>query len=93
MSTQKQKIEKYERLLHLIQMHREVTMDASQVRQLLDNICAWSYAHRRGNGELTEAEQKRLITSKFNKLTDTEETINSVHRDTTCVHGNDVSEF
>lgn len=70
MTAQKEKIAMYESLLHDIQMYREVTMDGDKVRQLLDNIGSWSYAHRQGNGMLTESQQKRLITSKFKKLRD-----------------------
>jgi len=66
--TLKEKIAMYEGLLHDIQMYREVTLDGEKVKQLLDNIGAWSYAHRVGNGMLTDRQQKRLITAKFKKL-------------------------
>jgi len=70
MTTQKEKIAMYESLLHDIQMYREVVLNGDKVKQLLDNIGSWSYAHRQGNGELTEQQQKRLITSNFKKLRD-----------------------
>lgn len=70
MATLREKVTMYERLLHNIQMYREVTMDGDKVRQLLDNVGAWSYAHRQGNGELTDRQQHALIDAKFRKLTD-----------------------
>jgi hypothetical protein len=68
--TMHEKIIQYEDLLHRIQLLREVTMDGDAVRELLDNICRWSYAHRQGNGELSELQQQKLINGQFWKLTD-----------------------
>jgi hypothetical protein len=72
MVTLREKVKMYEQLLHTIQMYREVTMDGDKVRQLLDNVGAWSYAHRQGNGELTDKQQQALIDAKFRKLTHVE---------------------
>lgn len=66
--TQKQKIEMYEALLHDIQMFANVAMDPEIVGDLISNICAWSYAHRCGNGELTDRQQQAIITRNFWKL-------------------------
>ena len=68
MSTLKQKVETYERVLHDLQMHYEVTGNDAQLRYRLDKISNWSYAHRVGNGALTERQQKKLINDAFNKL-------------------------
>lgn len=68
--TMHEKIKQYEKLLHSIQMHHEVTMNAAAVNQLLNNIGNWSYAHRTGNGELTESQQQDLINYRFWKLND-----------------------
>lgn len=68
MSTLKQKVETYERVLHDLQMHYEVTGNHEQVEDQLSRICNWSYAHRVGNGMLTEKQQKKLIKEAFNKL-------------------------
>lgn len=70
MITQAQKIEKYERLLHLLQMYSSVTLEHEKVRQLLGNICQWSWAHRSGNGELSEEEQRAAVECEFHKLTE-----------------------
>lgn len=66
--TQKEKIEQYERLLHLIQLHAEVTMRGEIVKDLIGRICSWSYAHRTGNGENTDQEQQAIIDHAFWKL-------------------------
>jgi len=60
-----EKIEVYERLLHDIQFHREVTMNHAAVVALLDKIGAWSYSHRRGNGEYDEKELQSQIDRSF----------------------------
>lgn len=64
------KIRKYEELLHQIQMCAEVTMDNEKLKRLIKNICAWSYAHRSGDGFLTEKQIKKNIKKQFNKLTE-----------------------
>jgi hypothetical protein len=69
MRSNEEKIKKYEDLLHLIQLNYSVTMNSKNVRKLLNNIDAWSYAHRRGNGELTEEEQQEQIDKAFDELT------------------------
>jgi hypothetical protein len=66
--TQKEKIAKYEELLHKIQLHAQVTCNENAVRQLIGNICNWSYSHR--SGELTSTEQQTRIDAAFNKLTE-----------------------
>ncbi len=68
MKTDKQKVEMYENLLHRIQMYYAVTMDSSKVKQLLSNISDWSYAHRSGNGMLSDEEQQERIDRAFDKL-------------------------
>jgi hypothetical protein len=68
MPTMRQKIEKYETILHWIQMHAQVTMDHDKLSKLIDQICSWSYAHRSGNGEITYKEQQRRIDAAFDKL-------------------------
>ena len=66
--TDKDKVIQYERFLHLLQMHAEVTMDSDAVIQLIANACRWSYAHRQGNGELSEDETNKLVEHAFNNL-------------------------
>ncbi len=66
--TQKQKIAEYEKLLHNIQLYAEVTLNNDKVCKLIKNICSWSYAHRVGNGELSEKEQQIGINKCFYNL-------------------------
>lgn len=68
MRTLEEKVRMYESLLHSIQLHAEVCMNDDVTRQLIQNICSWSYAHRRGNGEPTEEEQQAMIDKAFDKL-------------------------
>jgi len=69
----REKVEVYERLLHKIQLNASVIMDQDVVRDLIGNICEWSYSHRQGNGELSYEEQNKLIRSKFDRLLETRE--------------------
>jgi hypothetical protein len=66
--TQKERLELFEAVFHRIQLYREVIMDGAKVSQLLDIIGDWSYAHRAGNGELSDREVKRAITYQENRL-------------------------
>lgn len=64
----KVKVAVYEDFLHSVQMHCDVTMNNEQVRELLSRVCAWSYAHRSGNGERSEKDQNAAIDAAFWKL-------------------------
>lgn len=69
----RKKVEVYETLLHKIQMHADVTMNVNKMRQLIRNICNWSYAHRCGNGEHSEEEQAEIVQRAFDKLLEIEQ--------------------
>ena len=62
----------YESFLHLLQLNAEVTLNADGVKKLISNACSWSYAHRRGNGELTDDEQQAIIDKAFVTLCEME---------------------
>ncbi len=66
--TQKEKIAVYEQLLHDLQFYYSVAMRPEVVKELLNRIDSWSYAHRSGNGELSEAEQQDQINHAFWRL-------------------------
>jgi len=66
--TQKERLKLFEDAFHRIQLYREVTMDGAKVIELLDIIGDWSYAHRAGNGELSDREVKRAIAYQENRL-------------------------
>jgi len=63
--TQKQKIEMYEQLLHDINTFAAIAMNPEMTSKLIGNICAWSYAHRQGNGEFSDREQSKLVYDRF----------------------------
>ena len=69
----REKTQVYEQLLHKIQLNAEVVMDHEIVGDLIRNICSWSYAHRRGNGEYSEAEQDAIVRRAFDRLLETRE--------------------
>jgi hypothetical protein len=56
------------RVFHAIQLYREVAMNREKVIAILDAIGDWSYAHRRGNGELTDEQQQELIDSAWHRV-------------------------
>lgn len=83
--TLRQKVEQYEELLHKIQLYSDVACDSEVVNDLIRNICNWSYAHRCGNGELSDKQQQQLINNAFvNLLT---------HRDEWTVRHKKAAEF
>ena len=67
--TLRQKVEQYESLLENISLYMN-TGSQINIRRLLNNIDDWSYSHRKGNGELSEKEQQKIINKAFWKLND-----------------------
>jgi len=68
--TLKDKVQMYEQFLHKISMAC-TCMDNLAIQELVQNADAFSYAHRQGNGMLSDNQQQDLINSKFFKLLDT----------------------
>ena len=66
--TLREKVEVYEDLLHSLQTYAAVTLDQAAIAHAISIVCDWSYAHRAGNGEPTEAEQERMIRRQFDRL-------------------------
>ena len=62
MVTMLQKVEKYEAVLHEIGRTGAVYLDPDRFRELLDQIAAWDYAHRRGNAEAIDKAFVKLGT-------------------------------
>ena len=58
----------YEDIFHSIQMYAAVTHDRAALDHLISIICDWSYAHRQGNGELTDEEQDAMIAYHYERL-------------------------
>jgi len=61
------KVKVYERFLHDINLYL-MTCNDKKLSKLLHNADMWSYAHRSGNGELSDDEQQARIDSNFHNL-------------------------
>lgn len=68
--TLKQKVAMYESFLHKINAFI-ISSDREGIKELVENADNWSYAHRVGNGEPTDAEQQKYINHAFWKLCNT----------------------
>lgn len=66
--TEREQLEVCFNLLHKINMYSSITMNSERMGELIDAINAWSYAHRRGNGEFSEEEQQELVDRAFFNL-------------------------
>ena len=62
-----EKIEVYESLLHSMQACM-VSSNHTRLDVMLDLIWDWSYAHRSGNGELSDEEQAERVEKAFMKI-------------------------
>jgi len=71
--TKDEKIAIYEQYLHALSIMC-MCVDNFGVKELVTNADIWSYAHRVGNGELSDEEQQQAIDNAFWKLCDTPET-------------------
>jgi hypothetical protein len=60
--------EVFRRVFHHINTHSSITMNAERMQEIIGAICSWSYAHRVGNGELSDEEQQELIDRAFNRI-------------------------
>ena len=65
--TSEEKVKIYERVFHRISSAC-LTMDNGKVREIVSLIDNWSYAHRAGNGELTDEEQEAQINRALERL-------------------------
>lgn len=65
-----EKVKVYEDLLHKIQMLAGVGGygNHQKMQTIIQSICNWSYAHRGGNGELTDEEIEERISAQFEAL-------------------------
>jgi len=66
--TLKEKVEVYENLLHTLNTYFAITMSSEKVKEVLCEISNWSYAHRVGNGTLTDREQSKLVNKHFDNF-------------------------
>lgn len=64
----REKVATYERLLHDINMYAAITLDSQTMKEIISLICEWSYAHRVGNGQLSDEEQAEMVQKMYNRL-------------------------
>lgn len=65
--TQKDRLRIYEKFMHKVSLYATV-MNSDKVREGVELIDAWSYAHRSGNGELSEHEQRQRVDAVMRKM-------------------------
>lgn len=63
----KKKVEIYERFFHQIQLYC-ISMNNAKVGEAVELIRNWSYAHRIGNGELSEEEVQEMIDNYIKRI-------------------------
>lgn len=62
-----QELKIYRAFFHAIDLHYNC-MNNEKVTEAVQLISRWSYAHRSGNGELTEHEQKQRVDSVIKRM-------------------------
>ena len=65
--TNKERLKIYEAFFHQINVHC-IIMNTEKIRDAVGLIDSWSYAHRAGNGELTEYQQKKSVEHVIRKM-------------------------
>ena len=67
-----QQIEKenevFRRVFHHINTHFSITHNAGKMHEIIHAISSWSYAHRVGNGELSDEEQQERVDRAFDRI-------------------------
>jgi hypothetical protein len=67
--TKKDRLEIYEAFFHQFQMHIMMHND-KKITEGLRLIDSWSYAHRSGNGECSDYEQKKKVEHVIARMKD-----------------------
>lgn len=67
--TQKERLKIYESFLHQFQLHIMLNNEA-KIKEGLQIINRWSYAHRSGNGQLSDYEQKKQVEHVIEQMGD-----------------------
>jgi hypothetical protein len=70
--TDAEKIKMYENFLHRISLYCTCGNNDA-IRKLVQNADSWSFAHRQGNGELSDEEQEQIVSVRFWSLCQTED--------------------
>lgn len=65
--TKKERLQIYESFFHKIQMQL-VCMNHDRIRDAVNIIGDWSYAHRMGNGQFSAYEQQQVVDNQVLKM-------------------------
>lgn len=65
--TKDERLKIYEKFFHRINMYC-ITMNSEQIAKAIGIIDSWSYAHRQGNGELSDYEQNKLVEHAIKRM-------------------------
>lgn len=65
--TKAERLKIYENFFHRINFHC-VTMNNTKITEAVSLIDSWSYAHRQGNGEPTDYQQKKMVDSVVRRM-------------------------
>jgi hypothetical protein len=65
--TAEEKVEVYERFFHKINAGC-ISMNNELISKAISLIDSWSYAHRIGNGELSDEDQQAQINARFERM-------------------------
>lgn len=63
-----EKVRIYEAFFHQINQNVGILLDKAKAAEALSIICDWSYAHRCGNGQLSDKEQDKIINNQLCKM-------------------------
>jgi len=65
--TKKERLKIYENFFHQINLHC-IMMNSEKIGEAVSLINDWSYAHRVGNGQPSEYEQKKMVEKKIERM-------------------------
>ena len=65
--TQKERLRIYEQFMHHMSMY-VTTMKSEKIQEGVCLMDSWSYAHRCGNGELSERQQRKLVDAVVRRM-------------------------
>lgn len=57
----------FHKIMHIANL-ANITGKTDHMAKIVQAMDSWSYAHRRGNGELSDREQQQCVNSAFWKL-------------------------
>jgi predicted NAD/FAD-binding protein len=65
--TKAERLKIYENFFHQVNVYC-ITMNNEKLQDAVGLISSWSYAHRVGNGELSDSQQRKRVENVINKM-------------------------